>query len=506
MKKDVHEVCINGAYKLEKYLKENICDIVVFLMFYGIMLIKHYSIDSYTYFANPLQNNMGNLALGRFGDYFINLIICKLNLNYVTHQFLFVGILILTFIFSSKAIYCKYVGAFDFNTTQKVLIKISIWLMYCNVFVQEWFAYVEMDFAWSLSIMFMTMAVLEISSKLSVKSMIKITLLCIISFGFYQATIGYFISFGIIAVYIEHKGNLDRQSFFENIKLLLCGFISGLFNVVLIKVWQMTGRVQQTSRTESLTMEKLVDNFEVSLKTIVKWIVDSNTLLPKYFLIITIIVMIFLMCVSVFEQKCKCGDILYIFLVGLVCNALVYAPHLMTSTIWMAQRTIVSFWVIFLVPCVFLAVKFRGKWLNEIAVGVMMILLVTNWYRVQDLSVDVIAKNRIDEEIAYMIQERILNYQSETGVEIEQIGVLNDSAPTWRYASNNYACYDTNLREYVVNWATVDCINFYNKTDYRKCDISEETFEKYFEGKNWDVLNLSEQMIFEKDTVYLAGY
>ena len=37
-------------------------------------------------------------------------------------------------------------------------------------------------------------------------------------------------------------------------------------------------------------------------------------------------------------------------------------------------------------------------------------------------------------------------------------------------------------------------------------NISEETFEKYFEGKNWDVLNLSEQMIFEKDTVYLAGY
>lgn len=503
MKKDTNQVILDEK---NKFLKEYICDIIVFLLFYGIMLIKHYSIDSYTYFANPLQNNVGNLALGRFGDYIINLIVCKLNLNYVTHQFFFVGILIITFIFSSKMIYGKFVESFEFNTTQKVLLKISIWLMYCNVFVQEWFAYVEMDFAWSLSILFMTMAVLEISSELTIKSMIKITLLCIISFGFYQATIGYFISFGVIAVYIEHKGDLNRQSFFENIKLLLCGFISGLFNVILIKVWQMTGRVQQTSRTESLTMERLVENLKVSAKAVAKWIVDSNTLLPKYFLVTAIIIMIVLVCISVFGQKSKWGDMLYIFLVGLVCNVLVYAPHLMTSTIWMAQRTIVSFWVIFLVPCVFLAVKFRGKWLNEIAVGVMMILLVMNWYRVQDLSVDVIAKNRIDEEIAYMIQDRILSYQSETGIEVEKIGVLNDSAPTWRYASNNYACYDTNLREYVVNWAAVDCINFYNKTDYRGCDISEEIYAKYFEGKNWDGLNLSEQMVFEKDTVYLAGY
>ena len=35
--------------------------------------------------------------------------------------------------------------------------------------------------------------------------------------------------------------------------------------------------------------------------------------------------------------------------------------------------------------------------------------------------ITIIVINRIDEEIAYMIQERILNYQSETGVEIEQI-------------------------------------------------------------------------------------
>jgi hypothetical protein len=502
----VHEVCINGAYKLEKYLKEYICDIVVFLMFYGIMLVRHYSVDSYTYFADPLQNNEGNLALGRFGDYFINLIVCKLNLNYVTHQFFFVSILIATFIFSSKALYSKFVKASDFDLTQKVLIKLSIWLMYCNVFVQEWFSYVEMDFAWSLSILFMTMAVFEISSELDLKSIIKITLLCIISFGFYQATIGYFISFGIVAVYIVHKGNLNRQSFVESIKLLMCGFLSGLFNVVLIKVWQMTGKVQQTSRTESLTVEGIVDNLKVTLSAVENWVVNSNTLLPQYFLLTAISIIVALVVLSIFIEKSRSGDILYIVLVALVCNVLVYAPHLMTSSIWMAQRTIVSFWVIFLVPCTFLAVKYKGKWLDKIAVGVIFLVFLLNWYKVQDISVDVIVKNRLDEEIAYMIQERIQNYQSGTGVTIEKIGVTTDSIPAWTYASNNYTCYDTNLREYVVEWAAVDCINYYNNTKYKKCDISEEIYTKYFEGKNWDSLNLNEQMIFENDTVYLAGY
>ena len=45
---------------------------VFYLLVYGVMLIPHYSADSFAYNVNPLQNNKGNLALGRVGDYIIN--------------------------------------------------------------------------------------------------------------------------------------------------------------------------------------------------------------------------------------------------------------------------------------------------------------------------------------------------------------------------------------------------------------------------------------------------
>ena len=82
--------------------------LLFYLIVYGIMLIRHYSADSFAYNMDPLKNNEGNLALGRIGDYFINKIVVFLGGNYVKHQFAFVLFLIIVLAIVSNGIYEHY--------------------------------------------------------------------------------------------------------------------------------------------------------------------------------------------------------------------------------------------------------------------------------------------------------------------------------------------------------------------------------------------------------------
>ena len=114
--------------------------LLFYFMIYAVMFEKHYSGDSYAYNLNPAVNNEGNLALGRLGDYIINRIACSLEFNYVQQQFWVILILIIALAFSTTLVWEKYKDFY--NETLPIVdcvFRLSVLVMYANVFVLEWF-------------------------------------------------------------------------------------------------------------------------------------------------------------------------------------------------------------------------------------------------------------------------------------------------------------------------------------------------------------------------------
>lgn len=481
---------------------------VFYLLVYGVMLIPHYSADSFAYNVNPLQNNKGNLALGRVGDYIINQIIVKLGGNYVKQQILFVLILILTLAFVTNGLYKFFLNIFsrELVVSAKFVLKVILVLMFCNIFLMEWFIFVEMTFIWSLSLLFMYWAVIQVRDKFSIKQMIYSILLLTASVSFYQATIGFYIFFSLLAVYIANNGKLTKISFLNSVKVIICGAFGGGFNLGFIKIMQVMGLVSVTGRTEDMTLQMLLNNIKIILDNIKMWLFSAYGLLPKYTLLIFVIIVYVLVLIYFVREKYIFSDIIYFLLMVITCNGMVYFPHLMTSTVWMAQRTIASFLVLITLPVCVIVVREKKNLLLYLCSCLMLVLLGINVYKIQDIAVNMIASNRIDQEIAYLINDRIVKYDQEKDIKINNISICKDIYPTWGNKSIRYVCMDTNLRVFNVSHSGVHCINYYNETEYKAVDMPEEIYKKYFENKNWDMLNLDEQMVFEGDTVYLASY
>ena len=483
--------------------------IVFYLFVYGTMLIKHYSSDSFTYANNPKQNNIGNLALGRIGDYWVNKIILKFGINYVEQQIIFVTILILTLAVVSEVLYAYYLKLIGhkLKSKQEKILKASIILMFCNVFIEEWFIFVEMTFMWSLSLIFMFLAVIQIREKFTIRRMLLSATCVVVSVSFYQATIGYYIIFSLIAVYIMNNGELNKKSILDSVKVLICGACSGVLNLQFIKILQLMGLTYVTGRTETISLKMVIGNVRLVLQYLWRWISDSYGLLPKYSVLIIGIITYFALIFSMIKNKISKKNTVYIIGLIIICNGIVYFPHLLTSTIWMAQRTIPAFFVIISLPLIIMAIKEDTSILINICILITVVVLGINIWKINEISVNVIASNKIDEEVAYQIQEKIEDYEMKTKNQIDTIALGKDGNTTWGNKSIQDVCMDTNIRIYNnVFHGGIDCVNYYNGTNYNKMDMPEDIYKKYFLEKDWQELDLDEQLVFENNIAYLVTY
>ena len=312
--------------------------------------------------------------------------------------------------------------------------------------------------------------------------------------------------FGITIILIIQKGKVNKQSIISMIKLVAIGGIASLSNVLFIKMVQMLGIANITNRTETLSINMLISNIEEVLKMAGYWILETYGLLPKGCLLLILVVtyIIFLLWNILYVKSIK-NTLFYIFLIVLSFGC-VLAPHFLTTSLWMAQRTIASFLAIVSIPYIIIVTSNNDcHRLCQIGAFVLGILMLVNIVKIQSISVNVISKNRIDAEIAYNVQAEIENYQNDTGILVENICVLRDANITWGYKTTNYVVLDTNSKAFAIDWAAVNCINFYNGTNYKKVEPDLQIKEE-IASKNWDSLNLSEQMKFVDNTVYLAVY
>lgn len=495
--------------KKKIFVREFIVMLLAYMFAYGTMYIRHYATDSYYAIMNATSYGRGNLALGRYGCELVYYLARLCRVDYDRAFYLFVSIMIVSFALFTAMISHHIIRVTQTTNAKKQwMIRGALILVLANSFAQEWFTFWECALQWAFSLLFLGLAIVQIGEKFTIKRWIASIVLLTLSLGFYQASVAIFLIVSCTIIYMIHEGVLDKNALVQSILVIIIGGISSVLNLISIKVFQFLGLTHQTVRTGEMTVDVILNNVKALAKSSGTVFLDNCGIFPRYLFVVCMLVLLVYIVYRIMSLRQAVGSrIVYLFLmlVGAICS--IYIPHLFTTSLFLAQRTLVGFWtigtMIILVSTSYARNNSKG---NVLICGIECVLLITHLFVIQSLTIELINCNRIDEERSYAIQQEIMNYQNETGNTIDMIGIMKDSDVSRRYKISKYEYGDTCVSAFCVDWSDINAINYYNKTTYQKIDVDEKIYKKYAEDKNWDSFNPNEQMIFDGNCLYIIIY
>ena len=388
---------------------------------------------------------------------------------------------------------------------QFIILNVAVAISFINVFILEWFLYPEIALFYSLSIISILLAIVcFLKSDRWINSVLAFVLLCM-SLNFYQAAMPIFVIYLLTIGMLRYKMKFSKKSLVYNIKVLSIAFLSCINTLMLQRLAILFRITEGGDRDASLSISTILHNAVEIIKLQKRIWYSTYHFLPKYAAIIVVLLLLLIFGITVakeFNMKNWC----YFILVFLISYGIIFAPHLITESLWFAQRTIVAYFSIFMIIVCGTIYNHQKLNIDRLILGILTLFLFLNINAIQSIGANHYSNNKLDQNYAVMIQDQIERYEQETGNIITKIACIVDSHPVYSYPGIQYTIFDTNVRGFVLPWADVNMINFYNGKNYEKVVMDEEIYNQYFAGKDWNRFVPEEQMKFVGDTLNLMLY
>lgn len=479
-------------------------NLIVFGGAYGMFLAPHYSIDSYCVYYT--MDPEIHLKQSRFLNYFIIKLFREVNINTVTHQSIFTLFMIMTFAFVTTQLACLLFRYIKQKSIIKfIIINIAVAISFINVFILEWFLYPEIALFYSFSILTVFLAIISFEKgNRWINSVLAFILLCM-SLNFYQAAMPLFVIYLLAVGMLRYEFTFRKEAVVYNLKVLIITMLSCVNSLILQKLAIVFRITEGGDRDASLSFSTISNNILEIIKLQKSIWYNTYGFLPKYVTMVVFIILLFVFIVAV-AKKISVMKLCYFILVVTISYSMVFAPHVITESLWFAQRTIIAYFSIFMIIVCGIMHYNHNLRLEHLTICVVVFFLALNIYQIQSIGVNHYGNNKLDQEYAILIQNEIDQYEQETGNVVTKIACDNDTNPTYSYSSVDYTIYDTNIRGYICSWADVNMINFYNGKNYERVAMEHQLYSQYFEGMDWNYFNPEEQMIFVGDTLNIIFY
>lgn len=108
--------------------------------------------------------------------------------------------------------------------------------------------------------------------------------------------------------------------------------------------------------------------------------------------------------------------------------------------------------------------------------------------------------NTLDKVYANMVYEEILKYEEETGNHVAKLAVMHDIDCAFYYHDFSFATDQINER--ALPTVPISLIYAVTGREFEKLEVPESVSQQYFDNKNWDYIDLDEQLVIEGDTAY----
>jgi len=499
--------------KCTSYIRKHwlfLLDLSVILLFYAAFLItKHYDCDSFSLLMNGNQDGaITNLQMGRIPTWLLYQALDLIGFSAPRHSRLGLALVILSCAYSVSHLSGRLGGFMKPGDRMTLLgINAALLLTVLNASFHEgwiYFSECSYDRAISVALIFSALSVWMREGK-TWKDYLLSFLLLSLAIDMYQLYIELFLSFALLWLLLEHHLHWSRRAFKDLLITLAVGLSASAQNILLMRWLSASGFIPANPRSASVHLSVILENLrQIWTSQPAVWKNFQGTMfpwvLPAFFLIMAIL---FLQAAR--ENRCTGRDIAFAALAMLAGYLSSFAPLLLSGVFWMPPRVIIGFFSF--LSCSALLVLFldsrrAGKAVLLCCTG----LIVLSGIKVQAISADNIASNRIDEEYVGEIGNAIRSYEESSGNTIRTISVHFDDSVTWYHASTRYRIMDINVSGFVKSWSDVNMINWYLGTSYARESMSDAQYRRLFGSSDWSVFDPSEQLIFQGSTLYLAVY
>ena len=489
---------INEKIKSIMKKKEIYIFLGIMILFFGIFSFVQYAPDTYSVFANELNQSVIHFfSCGRYiTGIFTFLIKGIFKFKNETFYYISYGIAIVSTII---AMY-KLNKMVEENVKNKYISKLISIITIVNPFTIELFMYIEKGIM-MFSVLASVIAVEKMKDYFegNKKSIFWALVWMFIANCSYQGTVGVFVALSLILIL---KYSKDIKSFIKNnIIIALTYAIPAILNLVTIKIF-----FNNTRMNGKMVLSKTIEKVILGTKTM---LVDSYNILPKYFLLFIIVLLIGYCIYKIFSNKNKKEKgISFLSLVYLIAGIYLssVAPQFMqgSESIWFVARSSYPMATIIGIIIMYICMNFDIKDIEKKLISILvMIFLAIQLVNFQRIEIDNYIGNYEDKRIAIEINNEIVEYENKTNNKIDTLKIYQDKEKQYVYPGLR-ASGDMNIRAFTPNWCVSKILKLYTGRDF-KVEPANENIEKEFEKENWNYY-VKDQIKFENNIMHLCIY
>lgn len=470
---------------------------MLFFLGYGMMLIPHYSVDSYSVAIDPMCMYWSGCKAGR--PMFMILIKLCLAWKFDLVRQQWAGTLLLIFgcIVSHLLLYTavRRYACKQLSRKKAVMLFCCLAMAFCNPFMIEWFQYVEIAPIYAVCICLTVFGtVLLLRNK---RGDWLAALLCLlIAVTGYQVVIAVFLILSAVFLLIKYDYLPTWKAFLEMVR---CVAITGIAGVTSL-LWARWLPVKM-GIAPRLSDSSMLDNLRYVFSIQPKVWKNTLNLLPKGIVAGFLLFCIVLTLIPLIIKK-DWKRVLWIGFVLIGCAATVFLPHAVSSEHWLTARASVQFFSFaagMAAIAILRAEKMRTYMIDFVALALLAVFLLYN----NLITLDQQRNNQYDQEECNAIAQAIEHYETDTGIVVTGIAFCTDMQPHYSYPEIRWHWAELNMRAMIVEWGVHDVVTFYTgKPLANRGAIKPPVFE----DQDWNGFDPSGQIYFEGDTVYFCAY
>lgn len=505
--------CIVGFCVVAKETKTKIKAPKIILMILGmvscayacLVISMHYSVDSFNLIYDT--GAYWHMQLGRYLNCGEILWEELLGLNPVTDQRFFAILWIVSLSISIYVVNDAMNTVFngDSDKWKQLAVLAAVSLSFINIFMMEFVLFPEMMAFNIYGVIALSLAIwFALRNKGFLKRWLLAFLFLMIALGNYQSYIGVFEAFVLVGFFFSWRGKQKEK--YKNLSMsLIVGGLASAINVILVKVLVAYNILSDSGRGAGLELKTIIHNVNVLWHyQKVLWL-NADGLMPRYIMPLLAVSLLVILVYTI-KGLVKAEKIEFIIIV-FVSYFLGFAPHIIENNIWLTPRSNLAIWSV--IASLLIAgtnVQWKTKIGIKTVVSVCTCILFVNIFVMQDMAANNQAVNAADFVEADQICNKIKEYEAETGNVIQRVAIGYDKEPTIYQRFSRYKKAEFGARILVTSYSGYRLISYQLGRSLQKIDMPELIYNEYYKNKNWDCLDVNEQLMFENDTAYLMIY
>ena len=481
-----------------------------FIILFGVyalcIFVKHTSPD---FFSTMMNGNAEiNLQNGRILNWLLYEIFGAMGLHPEKNIVLAQLVLTASAALSSYWVYTAFAHEVEDQSINRVLIQIASLMMFINIcFWEGWYAFPETVLFASANLLasYGAFALFAKGVRTNKKRFIVLShILALVAIYGYQAYVENYIILTAIYLLCNTKCKAEKKGILYTVEVVGISGLISISSIFSMSLFVKLGITKAESRAATFKIKQIFENLKTLWEMQNRIWTNLKGYMPMYIMAILGIVLVIIILAILLKRSI--ADAVWTIIVLIGCYISIFLPHIVSSYIWAAPRTLIGLFcfcggVLCLGACVL-----SKSWIKRLATGIASIFIVVSAVQIQIITVNNIVSTRIDEIQIDEIQRTVDEYEKESGEYVTTFVVGDDTNKIWGNETVNYTIMDTNLRIMSVYYANVTAINYYTGRNYQKKEMTEDEYQRYFDGKSYDYFDLDEQLKFDGDKAYLLIY